>query len=177
MDQQPRFPDERHAKARVVLRWVGPVLLALGVVLTAIGFYTVIAGDPFGEPLRAALPFVGMPLMFVGGVMSMYGYMGALARYHAGEITPVAGQAFNRFAEDTRPSLRAMAGAVSEGMRSHPGTRDETRNCPSCGRGNNSDANFCDQCGAAMPAARTCPGCGRNNDPQARYCDGCGRRQ
>ena len=80
----PRQIDPGHPKKRHVLRVVGPVVLALGVILTAISVLTVIMGDPFEHPGRAALAFAGMPLMFVGTVLSMLGFGGALARYQAG---------------------------------------------------------------------------------------------
>jgi membrane protease subunit (stomatin/prohibitin family) len=61
---------------------------------------------------------------------------------------------------------------------------DETVKCPKCGRMNDTDAHFCDQCGTplagAAPYAReadetiTCPKCSRQNDDDAHFCDQCG---
>lgn len=63
---------------------------------------------------------------------------------------------------------------------------DETVKCPSCGKMNDTDAHFCDQCGAALsgdapysPSADEtvkCPDCGKMNAPDASYCDQCGAK-
>jgi hypothetical protein len=39
--------------------------------------------------------FVGMPLLFVGIVMCMFGYLGAFQRYVTGESAPVAKDVVN----------------------------------------------------------------------------------
>lgn len=63
---------------------------------------------------------------------------------------------------------------------------DEAVTCPTCGRGDDPDARYCDQCGNAIPggpqapyvadAADTvqCPNDKAMNDPDASYCDQCG---
>jgi HK97 family phage major capsid protein/HK97 family phage prohead protease len=70
--------------------------------------------------------------------------------------------------------------------------------CPSCGKYNQADANYCDQCGAELPdsafpggggatgarqsyqqaAGETvqCPACSRWNEPDAIFCDQCGAK-
>ncbi len=62
---------------------------------------------------------------------------------------------------------------------------DETVQCQVCGRMNDTDAMYCDQCGAAIPGGPStpytvhmdesvqCPQCQRMNDVDARYCDQC----
>ncbi len=172
MPQRPIDPN--HKKKRGVLRVIGPVVLLLGITLTAIGFGTVILGDPFGHRWLAALPFLGMPLMFVGAVCSMMGFMGAVARYQAGEYAPVATDTFNYVAEGTEDGVRTVASAIGEGLRGEGGA--EPLACASCGAENEAGSRFCDQCGAAFPAELRCPGCDVVNDPDARFCDSCGER-
>src|SRR3954453_7187674 len=46
--------------------------------------------------------------------------------------------------------------------------------CPSCGRENPADANFCGQCGTRLITERPCPSCGRPNPPDLRFCRSCG---
>jgi Tol biopolymer transport system component len=46
------------------------------------------------------------------------------------------------------------------------------RNCPSCGRANDDDAQFCAGCGAKLPAA--CASCGAELAPDAAFCKSCG---
>ena len=44
--------------------------------------------------------------------------------------------------------------------------------CPQCRHRNESDAQFCEDCGS--PLVRTCRSCGRELKPTARFCPGCG---
>jgi len=66
----------------------------------------------------------------------------------------------------------------------------ETVKCPACGEMNSPDANYCDQCGVALPDSAfldgrepykaqpdetvECPACGAMNENDAKYCDQCG---
>ena len=73
---------------------------------------------------------------------------------------------------------------------------DDDVQCPTCLKYNDDQAEFCDQCGAALPGwgqpnqpelldgksaapsesgSVKCPGCGAFNETDARYCDQCGR--
>ena len=61
--------------------------------------------------------FVGMPLLFVGGVMCMFGFMGAVARYTAAEQVPVATDAISDLAEGTHGAVKTVACAVAEGVK------------------------------------------------------------
>jgi len=169
---RPRLIDPKHESKRSVLRIAGPLVLGLGVVLTAIGFGTVILGDPFSNKGMAALPFVGMPLMFVGLVMTSLGFMGAVTRYQAAEVAPVATDTINYVAEETQDSVRTVANAIGEGLRGE--TTQEPLTCPACSALNEAGSRFCDQCGGAFPTDQTCPKCGQANDPDARFCDHCG---
>jgi HK97 family phage prohead protease len=61
---------------------------------------------------------------------------------------------------------------------------DELVPCPVCGKMNDSDAHFCDQCDAELPGEMAyapdsdelvrCPSCYLMNDVDARFCDQCG---
>ena len=44
--------------------------------------------------------------------------------------------------------------------------------CPQCRHGNESDSQFCENCGS--PLVRACRSCGRELKPTARFCPGCG---
>ncbi len=58
-----------------------------------------------------------MPLLFVGGVLCMFGFMGAVARYSAAEHVPVATDAINDLAEGTQGAFKTVARAVAEGVK------------------------------------------------------------
>ncbi len=152
------------AKYRTVCRIVGPLVFLVGVacVVTAgVDFFT--ADD---IPRLFWLGFVGMPLLFVGSVLLMAGFMGAVARYAAAEQAPVAADTFNYVAGETGEGVRAVASAVREGLAAG------ARRCAACGEGNDAGAKFCDACGE--PLVRVCGACRAENDPDARFCDSCG---
>lgn len=62
---------------------------------------------------------------------------------------------------------------------------DETLQCSVCGKYDDTDAAYCDQCGAPLTHRQSqytvdadetikCPNCTRYNDTDARFCDQCG---
>jgi len=169
----PQSPlDPKHQGKRAILRKVGPVILVIGGIFLAIGlidFFMAFGGS--GPPTKFWCAFVGIPVMFVGGVLTQMGYMGAMGRYVAGEMAPVAKDTFNYMAHGTQDGVRTVAQALGEGL----GLREAGTSavaCPQCGHENDGDANFCDDCGS--PLARVCPACQKANDADARFCDGCG---
>jgi heme/copper-type cytochrome/quinol oxidase subunit 1 len=107
----------KHNKVRAFLRLAGPVTGGVGLLFNLIGmvsFFSAFGGG--GPPKFFWCCFVGMPLMFAGGVMCLFGFMGALARYSAAEQVPVATDAVNDLAEGTQPAIRTVARAVAEGI-------------------------------------------------------------
>jgi hypothetical protein len=121
------------------------------------------------SPDRFWMCFAGVPIAIAGVWLTRLGYVGATARYVAGETAPVARDTVNYVLEGTKESIREVASAV-RGARDRD--RDNEVDCPKCGHGNDADANFCDECGAAL--ARACTKCGKNNDADAKFCDACG---
>ena len=87
-----------------------------------------------------------------------------------------------------KPASRATVKPAGEPYHAKPYApeADETAKCPSCGKLDDPDAKFCDQCGAAMSPSSpykwdadetvTCPECKKGNDDDARFCDQCGVR-
>ena len=106
-----------HSSARTILRVGGPALLAVGILLVLIGLASFFAAMGSFEPPRFFwCAFVGMPLMFVGFVMTMFGYFGAVQRYIAGESAPVAKDMVNYLGENTQPGVRAFTKAATDGF-------------------------------------------------------------
>lgn len=162
-----------HGEVRDVLRVVGPVVLGLGAILVVIGigsFFSSIGS--FEPPKYFWCAFLGMPMIFVGGVMTSYGYMGAMLRYQVGEAAPVGKDAFNYMADGTKGGVKTMASALGSGLRE--GMQGESVTCAKCGHENDANAKFCDECGAAMSVS--CPTCGQVNDADAKFCDSCGKK-
>lgn len=122
--QSPRQPrpalvSPQHIKLRNGLRIAGPVVLVIGVIFTATAFIDfVLSMNDMGRgsPKLFWCGFIGMPLMFVGFVLCMYGFMGAAARYVAAESAPVASDTFNYMAENTQDGVKTVAKAVTQGV-------------------------------------------------------------
>ena len=140
--------DPAHVKTRTILRTFGPIIFAVGLLCAIISVVNLMTTDD--EPKLFFLGFIGLPLMFVGGVMSSFGWQSVLLRYQAREVGPVAGQSFNYLAGETRDGIRDIAAAVGEGVRG-----EQHVLCPKCNASNDTDARFCKACGAAMTGAST----------------------
>jgi len=107
----------KHRLVRTFLRVAGPVTFLVGLLFTIIGmasFFSAFAGH---EPPRFFwCCFLGMPLLFAGSVMCMFGFLGALAGYTAAEQVPVATDAINEVAEGTKGAVKTVARAAAEGV-------------------------------------------------------------
>lgn len=107
----------KHRRTRSFLRGAGPLAAGGGLIFLIIGmadFFSAFGGS--GPPRLFWCCFVGMPLLFVGGVMCMFGFMGAVARYTAAEQVPVAADAINDLAEGTQAAVKTVARAAAEGV-------------------------------------------------------------
>lgn len=165
--------NPKHGEIRQVLRIAGPVAAGLGLLLIAIGVGSFCLAFGGGGPPRFFwCAFLGMPILFVGTVMCMFGFMGAIARYQAGEVAPVGKDTFNYLAEGTQGGVQTVAAAVAAGLTQGTAGSSKTVRCPKCGHPSDTDAKFCDECGT--PLAKTCSSCGRINDHGARFCANCG---
>jgi hypothetical protein len=103
---------------RRTLRRAGIVILILGGLLTLIGIGSFFASfGSFGPPRFFWCAFLGIPLLFVGGAMTMFGFLGAFQRYVAGESAPVAKDVVNYMGENIQPGVKSIAKAVTEGIK------------------------------------------------------------
>jgi hypothetical protein len=92
-----------------------------------------------------------MSLLFVGVAMCSFAFQGAILRYQAGEVAPVAKDTFNYMAEGTREGVKTVATAIGEGIAAGmSNSRKADNHCPMCGHSNDADAKFCKNCGAAL---------------------------
>ena len=116
--QRPVSPELKQlqlpaqSSIRAGLRVAGPVVLLLGLILTIVAF----AGF-FTRHLNLFwLGFIGLPLIFVGAVLSQFGFMGAMARYIAGESAPIATDTVKYVAEETKGAVETVSKAVAKGV-------------------------------------------------------------
>ncbi len=110
--------DQKHGEKRRIIRRIGIVLLAIGGVLILIGLGSFFAAfGSSGPPRYFWCAFLGMPISFAGVVLTGYGFMGAVARYAAGEAAPVGKDTFNYMAEGTKDGVKTLASAIGQGLR------------------------------------------------------------
>jgi Double zinc ribbon len=184
MRQRDQF-DRGHAPQRKLLRMIGPMVAVAGFIFTAIGIGSFFAAFGSFEPPRYFwCAFVGLPLLGIGGAITRFAYMGAIARYAANELAPVGKDTFNYLAEGTQDGVKTATRAIAEGLREGLGEAAAAAGrggapavrvrCYKCNAENDADAHFCDACGAALTKSKPCPACGELNDPDARFCDNCG---
>lgn len=103
---------------RKKLRFFGLLILTAGIILTLIGmisFFSVFGS--FEPPRFFWCAFLGMPLIFVGTVMTFLGYIGAFARYFAGESAPVTKDVVNYMGENTQSGVKSVAKAITQGIK------------------------------------------------------------
>jgi ribosomal protein L40E len=171
--------DPGHSGVRNVLRLVGPLVGLVGLAFMVVGlvdFFRAFSGS--GSPKLFWCFFVGMPLLFVGGVLTSLGFMGKVMRYQAQEIAPVATDTFNYVAEGASEGIKTVAGALGQGLREGEfggGSQTMVR-CHKCNALVPDGAKFCSQCGQSLGKTKLCPGCQELNDPDAKFCDNCGHR-
>lgn len=169
--------DPRHQQKRHLLRVVGPVVLATGGVFTIVGlvsFFRAFGGG--GPPMLFWCCFVGLPLIWLGFVLTSAGFAGAVGRYMAGESAPVAKDTFNYMADGTKDGVKTIANAVGEGLAAaNAGAKQIVVRCHKCNADNEAEARFCKGCGTPLAKTRPCPACNELNDPDARFCDHCGK--
>jgi ribosomal protein L40E len=165
-----------HNELRSVLRIIGPAIAGIGLLFLAVGlvsFFSAFGGGGFPRYFWCA--FVGMPLLAVGVGITKFAYLGAVARYVAGEAAPVGKDVTNYMVAGTKDSIRDAATAIGEGLSTAgQSANDRSVMCRQCGRENESSANFCHSCGSALAATKPCAKCGDMNPVDARFCDRCG---
>ncbi len=148
MSTNPGYADQ--ARKRTAFRVVG--VLCMGTALVLIGlaiadFVHAASADDFDtQPTKFWYFFVALPFFAVGGACLNAGFMGAAARYGAGETMPVVrdsasylsdGQGIlgvGRTVDDDRAAASTVTGPY----------------CSRCGVRNDDTAKFCDACGSAL---------------------------
>ena len=133
--------------ARTAFRIGGTALVLIGVLTLGWGITNVFGYDgydaPEGKYIAAFLG--GLPIIAVGLMLLQAGYLGAAARYSAGETMPVV--------KDSASFLSDGEGVLGIGR-----TVDDQRT----------------PAAAAATSGPYCRSCGQRNDGDARFCDGCG---
>ena len=121
--QRPVSPELRNLQqpgqdsTRRILRRAGLITLGIGLLCLIVSlaefFFRV---GSMEEPRFFWLAFIGMPLIFVGGLMCQFGFMGAIARFTAGEVAPVATDTARFVAEETKGAVETVSKAAAKGV-------------------------------------------------------------
>jgi hypothetical protein len=134
---------------RNFFRVAGIILFGAGVLMIVLGFMALFGAmndDSFGPPKQFFLAFVGMPVTAVGGWCLQAGFMGAGARYAAGETMPVV--------RDSAAYLTNGEGILGVGRTVDAAPAQQSGRtgpfCSKCGVRNDEGASFCDACGASL---------------------------
>jgi hypothetical protein len=112
-----QIASPKHNAVRTFLRVGGPLMALIGLVFLIVGLVSFFSAfGSFQPPRLFWCAFVGLPLLFVGVVMSKFGYLGSVVRYLAAESAPVAKDTVNYMAEGTKDAVKTVAQAVAEGV-------------------------------------------------------------
>src|SRR5271166_4492305 len=102
-----------HSRSKQFLRLLGPIIVGLGLLFTIIGFGSLLSSFGSHElPRYFWCAFIGLPLLFVGVAMSMFGFLGSFTRYVSGEQAPVIKDSFNYLAEGMQEGVKTVATAI-----------------------------------------------------------------
>lgn len=168
MMKQDEFVTEKHRQTRNTFRFIGPLIVAVGVILTVIAGIDFFTLEMFEEPTYFWLFFLSIPILFVGISLCSFGYGGKVAEYQAREYAPVAKDTIQYLAKETIPAVKEISKSINSGKQS------EEITCSQCDHKNKPDAKFCNGCGEKL--ALVCPTCNGINKADARFCDECGSR-
>jgi hypothetical protein len=142
VQQPPGIRGQR--VARNVFRVVGLVVLVAAVTFLVVGLRDFFASeDSFDGPHKFWMVFVGIFGLAIAGWCLQAGFLGAATRYAAGETMSTV--------KDSATYLTDGEGLLGVGRTVDDEQQPATGpNCSKCGTRNDTDASFCDRCGAAL---------------------------
>src|ERR1043166_3743134 len=112
-----RLQQPAQNSIRGALRIAGPTSLLIGIVCLIVAVVNFFVSTGHNNPPGLFwLFFIGMPLVFIGGVLCQFAFMGAVARFIAGETAPVAADTVNYVAEETKGAVETVAKAAAKGV-------------------------------------------------------------
>jgi hypothetical protein len=112
-----RLQQPAQNSIRAALRIAGPTSLLIGIVCLVVAVVNFFVSTGHNNPPGLFwLFFIGMPLVFIGGVLCQFAFMGAVARFIAGETAPVAADTANYVAEETKGAVETVAKAAAKGV-------------------------------------------------------------
>jgi hypothetical protein len=126
-------------KTRKTLQIVGPLIIITGIVLVVIAFNSMSDLSPSSGVGKFGLGFIGIPLIFVGAVMSQFGYMKPMSEIVVTETAEAAAFGAHNIAKSAMQGVNDAGGISGIKVR-----------CRACGELDDEHAKFCSGCGQAM---------------------------
>ncbi len=142
-----RAIDPRCRLSKRALQVVGPVVLIVGIIFSAVGLHDLFSAED-GRPTLFWMAFIGLLLAGYGLTLCKWAFLGEISRYGAGEVASVA--------RDSLDYLGLSAMSI----------------CTNCGASSAATAKFCSSCGRALTVA--CRSCGQANAAGVEFCQNCG---
>jgi ribosomal protein L40E len=148
--QPPGLRGQR--TARTVFRVVGVITLVVAVTFLVIGLKDFFgSADSFEGPHKFWMVFVGIFGLAIAGWCLQAGFMGAAARYAAGETVPTLKDSASYLTDGE--GVLGIGRTVDDGPAATATAPDQALTgpfCSKCGTRNDAEASFCDRCGAAL---------------------------
>jgi ribosomal protein L40E len=177
MQEPTHVYDAQHPRSRASLCVFGPLMMGLGILMTALGLFSFFSSlRTFEPPTYLWGVMVGLPLLGVGAGLANFGRDDEILRNLAEEVSPTVKAPSDATAGAAKSGDKAPAEerGLSTGTNGNSFSDSETALCGRCLAANPADARFCNQCGTSLQD-QTCPGCGASITPTARFCMQCGK--
>lgn len=163
---------QKHLKLKKKLKTIGIILVVVGGVCAIVGFaeFFITMSMMSGAPKLFFLLFIGLPMIGIGAGLLTFAYRGDIMRFTKNEAVPI----INETGEEIKPAIKAVTGAVREGLYGEQSVAKKGMVCPACGKENQPENKFCDKCGALL--RKVCPACGAEQDGDDKFCGQCGAK-
>lgn len=163
---------QKHLKLKKKLKTIGIILIVIGAVCAIVGFaeFFITMSSMSGAPKLFFLLFIGLPMIGIGAGLLTFAYRGDILRFTKNEAVPI----INETGEEIKPAIKAVTGAVREGLYGETPAAKKVIVCPACGKENQPENKFCDECGALL--RKVCPACGAEQDGDDKFCGQCGAK-
>ena len=165
-----------HKKIKKTLRIVGFICSIAGLFFIIVGISDFFSdfnhiGFPPAGSNTTHYPFIGIPLLFIGLVCLMFGYMNAFASFAASQSAPVTKDVTNYLLDGTRKEIKKTTQEIAKTFFL---TRDKTLQCSECETFNEVGSRYCEWCG--KPLTLICPQCQSQSENDAQFCRKCGEK-
>lgn len=157
-------------KNKKLIKVIGIIVLIAGISCVATSFIEFfIKFGSFESPKLFFLGFIGMPLIFVGIVLSQ-GKFGTYSSYS----NPYMKGTTNNYQSKPQEKIYEVNQSQEKTYTKPKKKKGPKAKCRFCGKINAAGAEYCEDCGTRLSII--CPKCNSANDVTEKYCRNCGKR-